>query len=285
MPLASLPMYDLPELRAATDAWWAGLATEFRRAGVDAVPDRLTRSPDPQDDWGDPDLLFSQTCGFPLTHAFAGRLTPLATPCHAAPGCDGPLYRSAVVARADRPDRTIGGFRGAVAAVNGFESQSGWNALAALVSPLADASGAFFGAVRVTGSHAASLAALTEGVADIAAVDCVTLALLARHRPAAVAGLVRVAWTDAAPALPYVTRSDAHPDLVGRLKAGLAAAMEDPALADARAALLIAGHRAATMADYRPIREMAAGAAAVTRRHTLPAATVQKPRGGSSPAR
>ena len=25
-PFASLPMYDLPELRAATDNWWAGLA-------------------------------------------------------------------------------------------------------------------------------------------------------------------------------------------------------------------------------------------------------------------
>src|SRR6185312_8107473 len=33
MAVASLPMYDLPELRAATDAWWKGLARAFRREG------------------------------------------------------------------------------------------------------------------------------------------------------------------------------------------------------------------------------------------------------------
>jgi hypothetical protein len=31
--IAALPMYDWPEIREATDAWWAGLARAFRREG------------------------------------------------------------------------------------------------------------------------------------------------------------------------------------------------------------------------------------------------------------
>ena len=42
MTIASLPMYDLPEVRRATDAWWAGLAAGFTRAGVADVPTRWT---------------------------------------------------------------------------------------------------------------------------------------------------------------------------------------------------------------------------------------------------
>jgi hypothetical protein len=41
--IASLPMYDWPEVREATDAWWAGLARHLRDAGFEA-PDRLTRA-------------------------------------------------------------------------------------------------------------------------------------------------------------------------------------------------------------------------------------------------
>ena len=43
MARASLPMYDFPEVRDATLAWWAGLARAFRRAGVPDVPDRLAQ--------------------------------------------------------------------------------------------------------------------------------------------------------------------------------------------------------------------------------------------------
>ena len=35
MRYASLPMYDLTEIRHATQAWWAGLARTFEAAGID----------------------------------------------------------------------------------------------------------------------------------------------------------------------------------------------------------------------------------------------------------
>ena len=98
---ASLPMYAWPELRQATDAWWAALATAFRQEGIAGVPDLLSRDSTIEDLWGSPELLFSQTCGYPLTHDWAGRLQLLATPHYMAEGCDEADYSSIVLVRAD----------------------------------------------------------------------------------------------------------------------------------------------------------------------------------------
>ncbi|HET8727404.1 MAG TPA: PhnD/SsuA/transferrin family substrate-binding protein, partial [Alphaproteobacteria bacterium] len=166
---ASLPMYDLPELREATDAWWHGLAAALRREGLQGVPAALTRSPDPATDWTDLDLLLSQACGYPLVHDFADRLQPVATPRYAVPGCEGALYCSRIVVGRASPAERLEDLRGRVCAVNGWDSQSGWNALAAAAASLAP-DGRFFAGALVTGSHAASLAAVAEGRAAVAAI-------------------------------------------------------------------------------------------------------------------
>ena len=54
MTIANLPMYDLPEIRHATDDWWSGLARAFRRAGISDVPDRLDRERAMPEVWRDP---------------------------------------------------------------------------------------------------------------------------------------------------------------------------------------------------------------------------------------
>src|SRR5688572_3386514 len=62
MRLAALPMYDLPEVAAATDALWGALARRLSEAGIAGVPDRLRRGVDPREVWASPRLLISQTC-------------------------------------------------------------------------------------------------------------------------------------------------------------------------------------------------------------------------------
>jgi hypothetical protein len=94
MSIASLPMYDLPALRQATDDWWSGLARALTAAGLEGVPKRLTREANSEELWCRPDLLISQTCGYPLTHALAGQVRLVATPAYHVEGCDGALYRS-----------------------------------------------------------------------------------------------------------------------------------------------------------------------------------------------
>lgn len=261
MSLASLGMYDLPEVTDATDAWWAGLARALEREGVADVPTRLTRDRTAHAVWRAPDLLLSQTCGYPLTHEFSGRLRVVATPCYDCAGCDGPNYRSLIVVREDDAARTLADLRGRVAAVNALDSQSGYSALRAEVAPLAT-SGRFFAQVTISGGHAASLALVASGTADVCAVDCVTHAMLSRHRPAAVAGLRVLGRTVAAPGLPYVTRADAGDDLVARVRAALMAALADPSLAATRATLLIAGARVLPEDGYSRIVEIERGAQA-----------------------
>ena len=61
-----LPMYDPPELHSTVDSWWRGIARALREQGIAEVPDRLERSLALDALWGAPDLLLTQTCGYPL---------------------------------------------------------------------------------------------------------------------------------------------------------------------------------------------------------------------------
>ncbi len=228
--IAALPMYDWPELRAATDAWWAGLARHLRAVGVAGVPEALRRDLEPAAVWEHPDLLLAQTCGLPFVRRYRDRLQVVATPCYAAEGCLGPTYRSVIVVRADSAIASARNATGAVVAYNGEDSLSGHLALRQVLAgvPLA-------GALE-TGSHAASLDALQRRRADLCAVDCVTWAIARRHRPSLAEGLRVIGWSPPLPALPYVTPRDGP---LRRLREALAAACADPALAAARAALLL----------------------------------------------
>lgn len=262
MPLAALAMYDLPELRPATDAWWRGLARHLRAAGIAEVPAELCRDRAPEAVLADAGLLLAQTCGYPLTHAFAGRLRLVATPAYAAPGCEGARYRSLIVVREPGGLTSLAAARGRIAAVNAPDSHSGCNVLRHMLAPLA-AGGRYLGGVVLTGSHRQSLAAVAAGVADLAAIDCVSHALLARHAPSALAGTRVLCASPPAPGLPYVTHDDADDGLVARLRAGLAAALADPRLAPARDALLIAGMEVLPLEAYAAIPAMRRAAEAL----------------------
>ena len=238
--LAALAMYDFPELAAATDALWAGLRRHFRSAGFGDAPLSLDRSLNPHAQWRAPDLLFAQTCGYPLTHAFQGGLALLGTPCYDAPGCAGTTYSSAIIVREASKAGAIEDLRGAVAAYNAPDSMSGHLALRSLVGPLARAGRFFAGAVE-TGSHLRSMELVANRAADVAAIDCVTFALAARLRPELTTQLRILTWGPVAPSLPFVTRTGWSPPKLTRLRRALIEAIADPDLAKPRAVLLIGG--------------------------------------------
>jgi len=153
-PHASLPMYDLPEARAATDALWTAIRNACRRRGL-SPPLALDRgdsfdlsalaalpsppltpaappTPPPEPLSGQASALFlSQTCGLPLTSVHRGALRVVAVPKYSAQGC-GPAatYRSCVIvpAAASGTSRAMpaeGGIERPVAAVNSDGSCSG----------------------------------------------------------------------------------------------------------------------------------------------------------------
>jgi len=259
---ASLGMYDLPELAEATDAWWRGLGRHIAAQGFRDLPDTLNRQGDPVERLKAPDLIFAQTCGFPLTHRLKDHVQLLATPRYAVPGCAGATYVSWIVVRKDDPAKAPADLRGMRVAYNDDGSQSGYNTLRALIAPIAQGK-PFFGAMVESGAHRNSLALVKAGKADVAAVDCVTFALIAHNAPAEVEGIRVLRASATAPGLPYVTAAATSAADVQRLQAGIAAAFTDPALSATRAALRLEGCEILPRSAYDviPAMEQAAIAA------------------------
>lgn len=251
--LASLPMYDLPAARSAIDAWWGGLARHMRRAGIADVPAAVARDPVPA--WTDPRLLFSQTCGYPLTHELAGQVEPVCTPAHAAAGCSGARYASALLVAEDSGARSLADLRGAVCAFNARDSHSGYNVLRRMVAPLAGGA-PFFARVIECGSHRASITAVATGEAGLCAVDAVTHALCARHEPERLTGTRVLEYSPGAPGLPYIAGPRVSAGTRERMRHAVHAAMVDPVLADARAELLITGAEDLPLGAYGEILTM-----------------------------
>jgi ABC-type phosphate/phosphonate transport system substrate-binding protein len=240
--LASLPMYDWPEVRAATDAWWRGLAGHL------GVSIGLDRNADYFAAWRREDLTFSQTCGYPFTHEFKDLLNYVGTPHYAVDGCDGANYCSILLARRDQP---LEGFRGAVAAVNNVDSMSGMLALQLVFAPLA-VHGKFFSKAIESGGHVNSMIAVRDGQADVCAIDAVCVALAKRYRPDYLHGLVEIARSPSVPSLPWVTRK---PN-VDAMRQALIAAFNDESLYEARDQLFLSGQSVLHSHAYERITDL-----------------------------
>jgi ABC-type phosphate/phosphonate transport system substrate-binding protein len=232
-------MYDFPGVKQSTDAFWAALDRKLG-SGIS-----LVRQEDWTAAWRQPDLLFSQTCGYPFTHDFRGQLRLVATPHYNADGCNGPRYCSILFAR--KASR-LHNFKDKIAAFNNRDSMSGMLALQLVFAPLADR-GVFFANAIETGGHLASLAAVQSGIADICAVDCVTVAYARRYQPQALEGLEEVARSPDVPGLPFVTVAGD----VALLRKALAEVFADTSLASIRDALLLKRFSLLDPADYDEI--------------------------------
>ena len=259
--VAALPMYDFPWTAEAQDAIWRALAARLRAAGIDA-PAALERGRPLDDVWRDPRLLFGQTCGYPYVTSLGDRIALLATPCYAFEGCQGPRHCSVLVARRGEAGKALTDFRGARAAVNGAHSNSGMNLFRAAIAPLAGGK-PFFSSVVTTGSHAGSLEAIAAGRADIAAIDCVSFALLKRGRPTLTGAVAVVGRSAMSPGLPYIASAHLPSEIVETVRAALAATMADPSLSMARAALGLTETVALQPSDYAAVAAFEREAAAL----------------------
>lgn len=252
MRVASLGMYDMPGIQDANDALWSGLAKWLRRNGLDGVPDRLDRGRPLDQIWDDPNLLLAQSCGLPFATKWRGRLRYVATPCYAAPGCEGPLYRSVIVVERGSPAQSLSDLRGTVAAVNETSSNSGYELLRRAVAPLSPLA-PFFAEAVVTGSHQESVSAVAKGNAAVAAIDVVTFAHLGRHCPDLVAQVRSIGWTDLSPGLPFVTAGNASRQLIGLLERALAWAAHSAELGSACETLLLRATSVLPLGEYLAI--------------------------------
>jgi len=252
-PVASLPMYDWPEVRWANDALWAAIRDRLRAAGIDA-PDTLDRERPSGEVWRDPALVLSQTCGYPYATALRGHVRIVGTSAYEAEGCAGPFYSSVLVARANRDAGALAAFRGERFAFNSRDSLSGYVVLrqAMQAEGLADS------AVRwvETGSHRGSVLAVAEGRADLAAIDAVCWALATRREPDAAARLRVIATTPLRPGLPLITaghRGDAGAEAI---RAAVSDALRSPDTLGARQALFLVALESLDQGDYAALEQL-----------------------------
>lgn len=204
--IASLGMYDFGPAQGANDRLWTLLRDGLRQRGI-AAPEALTRGEHAYwDTWQSPDLLLSQTCGYPFRARLHDRVTYVGTPDYGVEGCPPGHYRSVFVVRADDPRQSLQDFDGARFAYNEALSQSGWAAPQTHAAKL----GIHLPPALQSGGHRLSALAVAEGRADIAALDAVTHAMLQEVEPK-VAGLRALALTDPTPGLPYITAAGQDP--------------------------------------------------------------------------
>ena len=235
--IATLPMYDWPEIRAAHDEFWQGLAQHLRGQGLEP-PQSLTHPQDHKRAWHEPELFLSQTCGYPFTHQFKGRLALIGTPEYDVPGTKGHLYSSFIFARTEKPQ---------IAAVNDEDSMSGMLALKLFAGQ--------FPQTLITGGHVHSLEALQQARADICAIDAICVELARRYRPQLLQGLTCLGTSPLVPGLPFVT-SLSNQDKIPAMQRALQSCMLDPSLAQARSAMLLKGFCASLPSEYDRIFEL-----------------------------
>ena len=274
--LASLGMYDMAWLTASNQAIWAWLRDRLRALGVRDAPDALETDMPLWDVWRSPDLLLAQTCGYPLL-TLGDAVQVVATPTYDLRGCEGPLYRSLLVVAERVSAEAIGELRGLRAAVNDWDSNSGMNAFRAAIAPhaggprdgtpsdtaLPASDGRFFAEIVTTGGHMMSLAALRDGVADVAAIDCVSHGLTARHRPGLLRGTRVIGETAAIPGLPLITAAGTGQDTVAALRSALRALVASSDMAWHRAALGLTGFAVVPRETYATIGAMEDAAVAL----------------------
>jgi ABC-type phosphate/phosphonate transport system substrate-binding protein len=258
-PTASLPMYNLPEMRQVNAAFWAALRLVLADAGLDA-PAALTfeRPPVPERIGGE--VLFSQTCGYPLETIFRGQAIRLGTPCYDVEGCDGPTHCGVFVVPADSPARALHDLAGSVFLLNSRDSNSGMNLPRRALAEIAGGR-RFFAQVIETGSQPGNLDRIARGEGDATAVDCVTYEFWRRHRPAAAERTVILARTPPSPAIPFVTAAATPQETVEILRAALRRVAREERFSAARAGLLIKDIVDVPPARYRALLDYESEAA------------------------
>ncbi len=205
--IASLPMYDVPELRFETDALWASIRDNIRNSGGYA-PDTLNRDITCEQTWTDPTLILSQTCGMPWRLALHHHAQLVGTPDYGVEGCPPGFYRSMIVVRKDDQRTTLDEFALATCAFNARNSQSGFAVWQTTQ----------FAHWKETGSHAQSISQVANGSADIAAIDAVTWQLAQQYQPEAV-HLRILKRTIPTPGLPFITSQTQDPVLIAEATA------------------------------------------------------------------
>ena len=251
--IASIAMYRDPlAVTAATHRMWGFVQQRLRDQGIADVPEQLDDTIAHDAAWLDPRLLLAQSCGYPFATRLRGQVRLVAAPAYDHPGCVGASSTSFIIVPAESHVSRLDELRGRTVSVNDWHSNSGMNVLRGAIAPHA-IGGRFFGRVIESGGHVASIALVSSGGADVAAIDCVTFGNLQRHAPERLDGVRVLAQTASTPTLPFVTRADAGDAELAALRDALAAFCVEPEVADACQTLGLRGFEVVPESAYEAV--------------------------------
>jgi ABC-type phosphate/phosphonate transport system substrate-binding protein len=224
---ASLPMYNLPEMASQNAAFWRALSEELSAGGLAHPPVELSFDRPSVPNAIGKEVLFSQTCGYPLQTLYRGQFALLGAPTYNFLGCGAATHRAFIIVRRDSRYKTIEDLRASRFALNSRHSNSGMNLPRIMLARLGVAP-PFFGSVIETGSHAESIRQVAAGDLDAASIDCVTYGFFSDYRPETVSDLRVLAETPESPAIPFVTSAATPPAQVSALRSALLRMANDP---------------------------------------------------------
>jgi ABC-type phosphate/phosphonate transport system substrate-binding protein len=251
-------MYDLPEVSSHTDALWSAIADRLVAGGIDAPKSLFRAIDDLHAHWLDPNLLFSQACGYPAVAFLDRRVSILGSWSTTVDEGEPGWYRSVVVARDDAAHLDLGTWfeSGVRFGANDPDSLSGWWSLGGFLST-ANLGGVVQNGrstVLFTGAHANTLTALARSDIDMACIDAWTLSLLQRWRPTSVPKLRIVGRGPSIAVTPLITSLTSPAGMVDVLRAAVADVCADPSVGVHLAALGINGFVTHGIESHDPVR-------------------------------
>lgn len=234
---AVLQMYDWPETRVQSDAFWLAIRQRLESVGIDAPKHLLHGAAS----LTDPDLLLGQTCGYPLATSLRDKVQYVTTPVYAVDGCTGTQYSSAIIAHeSSRFD--LSSMAEQTFAYNAGDSLSGYRVIRAMF----DAPEAFFKYTILSGGHRKSAQMVAQGRADVAAIDAVCWHMVQQFDPEIARNLRVVGWTPLHPSLPMITSLNTDSQTITALRQVL----KDVAQTPVARALNITGFDEVPLAQY-----------------------------------
>jgi ABC-type phosphate/phosphonate transport system substrate-binding protein len=235
---ASLPMYNLPEMREANSAFWLAMRTELARRGFEKVPEKLDFERKPVPVEIEPDTVFTQVCGYPLQTIYSGQATLLGAPVYAADHCAEAGHAGVFLVHRDSTFQRLADLKGCTLAFNSRHSNSGMNLPRRSIADIAHDK-RFFATVTETHSQPGNIERVARREVEATCVDCVTYAFFCRHRPGLASATRVLTVTPPSPSIPFVTSSRMPEEFKQRLREALFAVARSDEWSDARAGLML----------------------------------------------
>lgn len=228
--IASLGMFPFESVLPSYNELWRQLS-----GLIDWLPDAL--SPLDEKAWLDEQLAFSQTCGWPLVTTLAGRVRPVGSFALGVGTAQGWTQRSLIIGSDPKM------INGLTAAVNGPESLSGWISLLRYAGVEE-----WPGEVIWSGSHAESARLVSQGEAQVAAIDSLSLAIM--HAEGHYLDLSVIGQGPSIPTLPLITSIKTSDSQLAELRSALASIVSDRNNAGLMDRLMITGFAPLDLDDY-----------------------------------